>query len=417
MMRFAICAAIAAAYSTAYAAPAWTLYKGAAIVQPRVAYAEADTCVAAANTQVVSKTTKFACKVSTSSTTTEKSTTVKTTIDTTVAVNVLPPPVMTAGVAVNASKLAALARGKGAAIDNLSPSIQFPEASGDGTGDFRTVCMFSHMAFDDPIVLPGQPGKSHLHTFAGNTGTNANSTAASIASTGNSTCRGGTINRSSYWQPAVIDTLDGTPIVPDSMIAYYKTGYNQVTPAEMRELPSGLRMVAGDSKGSAPVAWGPTQVVCSGPAGDVSGVDGAFPASCPVGSVLWAKVTFPQCWDGQNLDSPDHRSHMAYGNTDGAAAANGGPKLGCPTTHPVGLPAITISFLYTVKDAAAVKRWRFASDVYDKALPAGYSLHADYFEGWKPEVVKVWTADCLVAAKDCQAHMLGDGRTMNEGTP
>jgi hypothetical protein len=37
----------------------------------------------------------------------------------------------------------------------------------------RTACQFSHMAFDDPIVYPGQPGKSHLHVFFGNTGTNA----------------------------------------------------------------------------------------------------------------------------------------------------------------------------------------------------------------------------------------------------
>ena len=37
------------------------------------------------------------------------------------------------------------------------------------------------MAFDDPIVYPREPGKSHLHTFFGNTGANAFSTAASIA--------------------------------------------------------------------------------------------------------------------------------------------------------------------------------------------------------------------------------------------
>jgi hypothetical protein len=114
-----------------------------------------------------------------------------------------------------------------------------PSASGDGTGAFRTVCEFSHMAFDDPIVYPGQPGKSHLHVFFGNTGTNANSTAASIANTGNSTCRGGTINRSGYWAPAMIDTLDGTPVTPQSMIIYYKTGYNGVKPGDIKSLPQG----------------------------------------------------------------------------------------------------------------------------------------------------------------------------------
>jgi hypothetical protein len=34
--------------------------------------------------------------------------------------------------------------------------------------------------------------------------------------------------------------------------------------------------------------------------------------TCPGSSYLSAKITFPGCWDGKNLDSPDHRSHMAY---------------------------------------------------------------------------------------------------------
>jgi hypothetical protein len=32
-------------------------------------------------------------------------------------------------------------------------------------GAFRIPCTFAKMAFNDPIVYPGQPGKSHLHTF------------------------------------------------------------------------------------------------------------------------------------------------------------------------------------------------------------------------------------------------------------
>ena len=64
------------------------------------------------------------------------------------------------------------------------------------------------MSFDDPIVFPGQPGRSHLHTFFGNTGANADSTAESIRGTGNSTCRGGIANRSSYWVPTLIDIRD-----------------------------------------------------------------------------------------------------------------------------------------------------------------------------------------------------------------
>ena len=95
----------------------------------------------------------------------------------------------------------------------LGPTTQQPMYT--DIGAFRTVCDFSHMAFDDPIVYPGQPGRSHLHAFFGNTGTDGNSTAESIAGSGNSTCRGGTVNRTAYWAPAIIDTRDGTPVKPE----------------------------------------------------------------------------------------------------------------------------------------------------------------------------------------------------------
>ena len=62
-------------------------------------------------------------------------------------------------------------------------------------GAFREPCNFSHMAFDDPIVFPGQPGAAHLHTFIGNDGTNALSTGDSLTGSGNSTCTGGTLNQ------------------------------------------------------------------------------------------------------------------------------------------------------------------------------------------------------------------------------
>ena len=37
-----------------------------------------------------------------------------------------------------------------------------------GVPRFRLTCGPSHMAMDDPIVYPGQPGRSHHHTFVGN---------------------------------------------------------------------------------------------------------------------------------------------------------------------------------------------------------------------------------------------------------
>ena len=287
----------------------------------------------------------------------------------------------------------------GASTDMIAATTELPAAS-DGTGAFRIVCQFSHMAFDDPIVLPGQPGRSHLHVFFGNTAANANSTAASIASTGNSTCLGGTINRTAYWAPAMIDTRDGTPVVPSSLAVYYKTGYTGVAPATVQSIPAGLRMIAGNSAAKAPVQWGPVNFACIDAVTGTGANVYSVPTTCKAGNTIWMRIVFPQCWDGINLDSPDHKSHMAY------------PSGGCPSTHPVALPEITVNVLYIISDPAAPARWRLASDNYDPSLPAGYSSHADWFNGWKQEFMDSFVKDCERPAKDCHAHLLGNGKRM-----
>ncbi|EAQ86214.1 hypothetical protein CHGG_07467 [Chaetomium globosum CBS 148.51] len=48
---------------------------------------------------------------------------------------------------------------------------------------------------------------------------------------------------------------------------------------------------------------------------------------CPAG--IMANVRFPTCWDGKNLDSPDHMSHMSYPEL--GTFESGGP---CPESHP-----------------------------------------------------------------------------------
>ncbi|MFL6664645.1 MAG: DUF1996 domain-containing protein [Rhizobacter sp.] len=274
-------------------------------------------------------------------------------------------------------------------------------------GAFRTICAYSHMAFDDPIVYPGEPGKSHLHVFFGNTGTNAYSTATSLAKSGNSTCLGGIANRSAYWVPATIDTRTGTPLVPGNANLYYKNGYNGIGPSQVRPLPAGLRMIAGDATNSTDVwkngkeKWhgSPYQFKCIGNIPDYMASQ-EIP-NCPVGTSLWEVVTFPQCWDGRRLDSPDHKSHMSY-------AVN----RRCPDTHPVPVPEITFNIIYPVREKDATLHWRLASDMYDPSLPGGRSMHADWFDGWSQPVKEAWVKGCNQAQRDCHSFLLGDGREL-----
>ena len=59
-----------------------------------------------------------------------------------------------------------------------------------------------------------------------------------------------------------------------------------------------------------------------------------FPASpCPAG--IMVNTRFPTCWDGKNLDSADHQSHISYPSS-GTFESNGP----CPATHPVKVPQL-----------------------------------------------------------------------------
>ena len=295
------------------------------------------------------------------------------------------------GPTIDRARLPAPARG--ASDERIKPTNDEPAPSTHG--EFRTVCGYSHMAFDDPLVFPREPGKSHLHVFFGNTGTNAFSTAASIAGSGSSTCRGGIANRSAYWVPATIDTRTGTPVTPAIANMYYKTGYNGIGADQVRPFPKGLRMIAGDATNTS--TKGPWRFVCVG--GGADGKERREIPDCPVGSQLNEMVFFPQCWDGRNVDSPDHKSHMSYP-----------VNRRCPDSHPVAIPEITFNIQYDVREPGISRFWRLASDMYPSDQPAGRSMHGDWFDGWAPAVKEAWVKGCNQAARDCHSHLLGDGR-------
>jgi hypothetical protein len=270
-----------------------------------------------------------------------------------------------------------------------------------GEGANRFLCAYAKMAFDDPIVFPGQPNASHLHQFFGNTDVNANTTSETIGSTGSSTCSGGTANRTGYWTPALIDA-GGNVVAPSTATIYYKSGY-QMKPSLVQPMPTGLRMIAGDknwtnvSQNQQRVWW-----TCDGGGGPT------YSATIPACSVrVMLIVIFPQCWDGKNLDSPDHKSHMAYPNYSNATD---GSK--CPSTHPVVVPEITEEFFWPVPSGANASTFHISSDM-DLTKPGGLSAHADWMMGWDPDVMKTFVTLCLDMSKDCQVNGLGNNTYLN----
>jgi Domain of unknown function (DUF1996) len=265
--------------------------------------------------------------------------------------------------------------------------------TGADNGIFRTVCAYSHMRPDDPVGNPGGPGRSPLYMFWGNTGTTANSTADTLRAAGNGTCRGGIVDRSAYYVPALINTRTHAPVAPRFASVYFDSGRPGVQPSSVRPFPAGLRMIAGN-----PAATGSQSVGGWTCVPNYTGTFGTVPTNCPGGKVE-LRVYFPQCWDGTRLDSPDHRGHVAY-------AANGR----CPQTHPVPLPEISYHVEFDL--GAEAGNHRLATDTYAAGQPGGGSVHGYWINGWEPDVQAVWIARCVNAEQDCKSHLLGDGRQL-----
>lgn len=280
----------------------------------------------------------------------------------------------------------------------------------DGTGAFRTHCLETHIANDDPLVHPGKPGDAHEHVFIGNGSVDAFTTAQSLLDAKTTKCDGGTLNRSGYWVPSLYDAHGNRLRYVDPLI-YYKTGYH-VDPEVIQSLPEGLQIIAGDAMATAPqsvrvakfrcASWTPTEPQFSN--GDPLDHINRFP-DCAVGDMVEMRLLFPQCWDGINLTSTNLQSHMAYPN----AAVAPTPSTGaCPASHPVALPEISYNFHVRVTaESGSPTQWRFVTD--PSGAPGGTTFHGDWMNGWDTAIMDTIVKNCLNAKQECMVGLLGDG--------
>ncbi len=58
----------------------------------------------------------------------------------------------------------------------------------------------------------------------------------------------------------------------------------------------------------------------------------------PCAGGIRSNIAFPTCWDGKNLDSPNHKDHVTYPTTGPANFLSLGGS--CPSTHPVRIPQL-----------------------------------------------------------------------------
>ncbi len=300
-------------------------------------------------------------------------------------------------------------------------TVAFPlagSADPDPVGAFRFVCLPGPLSYDDPIVFPGQPGKSHLHQFFGNTGVNASSSYASLRTTGDSTCMS-ILNRSGYWMPAMLNGK-GQVVRPDYVTIYYKR-LPASSPMCSKQgkacvaMPRGLRFAFGYDMVNKVAGNGYFQ--CDPGDGGIHFLADAA-KQCPVGSHLGAVIDAPSCWDGKNLDTADHRSHLAYmydPHTDGVPV--------CPADHPYIIPTFTLKAWFLVAPGDTPTDWLLSSDEMKMAdgstmhMVAGSTLHSYWFGAWDDDTLATWTANCIDKHLNCSAGDLGNGTAMRQSYP
>lgn len=236
---------------------------------------------------------------------------------------------------------------------------------------FKVECPYSHSANDDPIVYPGEPGASHLHDFFGSEIVDADTVPADLL--GSPTTCQQQLDTASYWAPALLD--HGAKVEPVDLIAYYRPSVG-TDPSTLVPYPHGLVMIAGDGTATEPQPLSVAAWHC-GSSPELS----SEPPTCPRTAPLAVRIAFPSCWDGVNLDSEDHKQHLAY--------AVGGT---CPPQHPVAVPELVVEVRYPIH-----------GDGHDLVLASGQTItaHADFMNGWDQDKLEREVRTCLSRGRIC----------------
>ena len=262
-----------------------------------------------------------------------------------------------------------------AAFNALTPravpanSVRVPE--------FNASCLYSHSRPDDPIVFPGMAGASHMHSFIGNTSTNANTTTDTLLRNAGTSCRPAQ-DLSAYWIPTLYER--GQVVEPKDVVVYY--GSRLTNPARTVPFPQGFRMIAGDARLQVPTPNGSVnQFYCAGAGGQIGrSADGNWPVCAP-GATLMFQLVFQDCWDGVHLDSPTHKAHVSYAY-DGT----------CSGQFPVAIPSVSFLIAYPTSGTAAG---------FELSSKMASSMHGDAFMAWDDTALAQRVKNCVVQSAKC----------------
>ncbi|MFF7146447.1 DUF1996 domain-containing protein, partial [Streptomyces griseoaurantiacus] len=134
-------------------------------------------------------------------------------------------------------------------------------------------------------------------------------------------------------------------------------------------MPKFLRIITGDAKAfTNGTANANAHFSCTGFEDKVQLTD-KYPI-CPKGSDVVRSFAFQSCWDGQNTDSANHRSHVAFADANGNCA--GGFKA---------IPQLTMRLVYSVPTPVIANgqvKNAYAVDGFPEQLHKPINDHDDF---------------------------------------
>ncbi|GKT41107.1 uncharacterized protein ColSpa_01288 [Colletotrichum spaethianum] len=280
----------------------------------------------------------------------------------------------------------------------------------------------------DPLMNFGE-ASPHVHAIHGSSGISPTSNFDDLVAADCTSCRVKQ-DKSAYWHPALYfeDSSTGEFELVDQvggMLAYYL-----LNGKDIKAFPPGFRMIAGDTDRRNYTAGDPSQpdpqksawstlgqttqsileqraigFNCLNYARDPEGTlyrhflpDKAYlDANCANG--VRFEMMFPSCWNGKDLDSNDHKSHVAY------------PDLVMDGTCPDGFETSVPNLLYEVIWNTNAFKSRSGRFVIANGDLTGFGYHADFISGWDEDFLQSAVNTCTNLSgriEDCPIFDLQD---------
>ncbi|MDO0938429.1 DUF1996 domain-containing protein [Streptomyces sp. DG2A-72] len=293
-------------------------------------------------------------------------------------------------------------------ITKVKSSVRTPAKSAKASkGVFVSKCGVNANKLynsDNVIVAPGVTnGAHHVHDYVGNQDNDAFSSDQDFAKARTSCQNKG--DKSSYYWP-VLRLQDGTKeFDADKQGGGAEGNAGRILTAKKATLnfvgnprgkvvmmPKFLRIITGDAKAfvngtaNANASWS-----CTGFENKVQLKD-KYPL-CPSGSDVVRTFRFQSCWDGTNIDSANHRTHVAFADAGG----------NCPTGFKA-IPQLVQRLVYDV-DAPSVKdngktRPFFSLDSFPEQQHKPVTDHGDFINVFDAKLMNK-AVQCINTGRKC----------------